>query len=405
MMNLKTEAQRRIQASVRGWQSFWFSPELAYTLGIVRIAFGALMIIWTLWMFRGLSVGMGQRGVIPKPPERPFIWGVFHSFTSDEALLFGWFVLLGAAIALCVGWHSRLAAILVFVLVLSLERRNPAIFNGGDALLRIEALFIALAPCGAALSLDQRRRTGSFFSAQAISPWALRLLQVQLSIVYLSTVVMKLGGETWQNGTAVHYSLNQHDLHSVVASSWITQNLLLSNALTWGTLVIEIALGVLVWNRRWRPWVLAGGVILHLSISMTIQVGFFTWVTFILYLAFIPPERAEAIAKGVQRRLTSRPRGDDAGSESASDHSDDAQPSGADAFHPDLPEFDVSPERISAAFEAVSAKTQAPVEGERELTTASVNGGLTPAATTARAILGDEEPVGRHGRHARHALK
>jgi hypothetical protein len=303
MMNLTTEVQRRGGELVNLWRTFWFRQEPAHTLGLVRIAFGGILVFWTLWMWQGLYAGFGTDGVVPNPPARAFVWGVFHEFTSNQALVIGWFVLLGASIALMVGWHSRLAAVVVFILVMSLERRNPGIFNGGDALLRIESVYMMLAPCGAALSLDQRRRTGSFWSAQQIRPWALRLLQIQLSIVYLSTVVAKLSGETWHNGTAVLYSLNLTDLQTFHLPSFISHNLLLSNVMTWGTLVIEVAIGLLVWNRRCRPWVLLGGVVLHLSISLAIEVGFFTFVTFVLYLAFIPAERAKAVAEGVQSRL------------------------------------------------------------------------------------------------------
>ena len=165
-MNLTAEIRERGQGLVLGWRTFWFRSEAAYTLGVVRIAFGALVIGWTLLLSSDLYLAFGSEGVLPRPPSRAFTWSVFSFYTSDSALLVGWIVLLCAAFALMVGWHSRLAAILVFILILSFERRNPRIFNSGDTVIRIEALFLALAPCGAALSLDQRRRAGSFLSAR-----------------------------------------------------------------------------------------------------------------------------------------------------------------------------------------------------------------------------------------------
>ncbi|MGV0795209.1 HTTM domain-containing protein [Mycolicibacterium sp. XJ1819] len=302
-MNLKSGAQNMGREALQGWRNFWFGPQLAYTLGIVRIAFGALIIGWTLLLSSDLYIAFGTKGIMPQPPPQAYTWGIFNEFSSDTALLIGWIVLLGAAIALTVGWHSRLAAIIVFVLILSFQRRDPLIFNLGDVVIRLEALFLALAPCGAALSLDQRRRDGSFWSAREIRPWALRLMQIQLSIIYISTVIAKTAGETWHNGTAVAYALRQRDLQIIPLPSFLYDNLLILNALTWGTLIIEVAIGVLVWNRRWRPWVLAAGVMLHAGISLTLEVGFFSFAMFILYLAFIPPERAEAIATGAQRRL------------------------------------------------------------------------------------------------------
>jgi hypothetical protein len=426
MMNVKNVVARRAGAALNAWRTFWFRPEPAYTLGIVRIAFGGLLIVWTLWMYQGLYASLGPKGITPRPPNREYVWGVFHLFPSQTALLVGWLVLLAAAVALTVGWHSRIAAVLVFIVIMSMERRNPSIFNGGDALLRIESIFIMLAPCGAALSLDQRRRSGSFWTAQAIRPWALRLLQIQLSIVYLATVVEKLSGDTWHNGTAVMYALHQNDLHALPMPSWFTDNLLLTNALTWGTLVIEVALGILVWNRRCRPWVLGAGVIMHLSISLMIQVGFFTWVTFILYLAFIPPERAEMLVKGAQRRLTelvSRLRrnnkDEDIDSAAVEERPKTAVLNDADSHRvgtgwppaadmsPDPSEptpEPVSPERISAALEAahLGAETAPdPVARAHRLATPPERGRHRPAPAPASA---DPATTGRHG-PSRHAMR
>jgi hypothetical protein len=303
-MSAASKLRARGSGLVTAWRNFWFQPQAAYTLGVVRIAFGALVLCWTLLLSSGLYTAFGDAGVLPKPPAREFTWGVFHTYSSDNALLIGWGILLAAAVALMVGWHSRLAAFLVFVLILSFERANPLIFNAGDTVIRIEALFLALAPCGAALSLDQRRRTGSFWTAQEIRPWPLRLLQIQLSIIYLSTVVAKLAGQTWQNGTAVAYSLRQRDMLVFQPPGWLLDNLLIANVLTWGTLTIEVAIGVLVWKRKWRPWVLAMGVMLHLSISFFLDVGFFSVAMFVLYLAFVPPERVQALVVRIQMRTS-----------------------------------------------------------------------------------------------------
>lgn len=283
------------QALTQAWRGFWFRVEPAYTIGLIRIAFGALVILWAIELKTNLYIRFGTEGVLPRPPSQAYTWSVFELFPSDSALLVGWIVLLVSAITLTVGWHSRLAAILVFILIVSFERRNPWVFNAGDMLLRIEALFIALAPCGAALSLDQRRRTGTFWSAQDRQIWALRLLQIQVSIIYISTVIAKLRGETWQNGTAVSYSLRQYDMLVLPLPDWVAGNLLFMNAMTWGTLVIELSIGLLVWNRRCRPWVLAAGIVLHLSITVTIAVGLFSFAMFILYMAFIPADWVKAI--------------------------------------------------------------------------------------------------------------
>lgn len=270
------------------WNTFWFQPQPMTSLGIIRICFGLIVLVWTLTLLPDLLTFYGPTGVTPEPPSFRYSWGLLHLFPSNQAVLIVWTVMLLAAAALSAGWHSRIAASVVFLCLLSFTRRDPVIINSGDGLLVIEALFLALAPTGAALSLDRRRTTGSFWDAQIRAPWTLRLLQIQMCVIYLTTVQLKLKGETWPDGTAVSYSLRLPDLANLSPPEWIVTQPLLMQAATWGTLALEFALGTLVWNLRLRPWILSAGVMLHLSIHATLTVGFFSFAMFILYLAFIP---------------------------------------------------------------------------------------------------------------------
>jgi hypothetical protein len=87
-------------------------------------------------------------------------------------------------------------------------------------------------------------------------------------------------------------------------------NPLLINVATWGALTVELAIGVLVWNRRLRPWLLLAGVLMHGSIMVMMAVGFFTPAMLVLYLAFVSPERVRAMPQFVRwrRRFDSVPR-------------------------------------------------------------------------------------------------
>lgn len=321
MTAVLARAGRAGRRGADGWHRFWFGVEPAYTVGLIRIAFGVVMTAWTLSLYPALEDLFGPSGVVPRPPTPDFTWSVLRFFPDDRAVFIAWILLLVSSLALTVGWHSRLAAILVFILVISFERRNPFVMNAGDVLLRIEALFIALAPSGAALSLDQRRRAGSFWHAEDRAMWPIRLMQIQVSVIYVSTVVAKLHGETWQDGTAVAYSLRQSDLLFFTTPTWITDTLVISNVLSWCTLAIELAIGLMVWNRRWRPWVLAAGVALHVSILFSMAIGLFSLAVFVLYLAFLPSDRAKALADAAAARLRRRrtPHNDDT-------HRDDRQP-------------------------------------------------------------------------------
>ena len=306
MTKPKSRQRRWPATAVEAWRAFWFRPQPAYTLGLVRMAFGAVAIGWTVSLLPDLYALFGPHGVEPQQPEDAYQWGVFAMWTSDHALLIGWILLLVSSVALTIGWHSRLAGLAVFVLILSFEHRDVWVFNSGDLAVRIEALFLAISPCGAALSLDQVHSTGKFWSAQLRPQWPVRLMQVQLSLIYLASAQAKLNGNAWPQGTAVSYALRLPDTLLLPTPHWFTTSALLINAVTWGTLAVELSVGILVWNRRLRPWVLAAGVVMHTMIMITIAVGFFTLAVFVLYLAFVPPEIVERLprsAKDMARKL------------------------------------------------------------------------------------------------------
>jgi hypothetical protein len=134
------------------------------------------------------------------------------------------------------------------------------------------------------------------------APWALRLAQIQISVIYISTVWEKAGGAGWRDGTAVSYAVRIDEVSRLPVPSFVTGSPLLTELATYGTLAAELAVGVLVWNRAALPWVLSLGVLLHLSIELTLAVGFFSIAIVTLYLAFLSPRRAEQVLRWARDR-------------------------------------------------------------------------------------------------------
>lgn len=299
------------------WSAFWFTPQPAYTLGLVRIGFGVVAIIWTLALLPDLFRVFGTDGAAPIYVRQAYEWSVFAIWSGDTAMRIGWALLLVATLALTVGWHSRIAALVVFVMIYSFNRRAFYIFNAGDTIIIVIALVLALSCCGAALSLDQRRQSGSFWSAQTLAPWPIRLLQIQLTLIYLVSVQAKLSNKPWTDGSAAYYAWRTDGRWSLLpVPEWLAGNAILVNAATWGTLLIELALAILVWNRRCRFWVLAAGVVMHVTMMVTMNVAFFSLAMFVLYLAFVPWETVKNLrtvrqpsAEGASAGTPSSPRG------------------------------------------------------------------------------------------------
>jgi len=239
---------------------------------------GGLVVAWSLVLSADFDSFFGHQGVAVGPRLAPLLSGL----------------LLVGAVCLTIGFRSRLAAAVVLLCVLILYRVNPLVWNTGDALLRYLLLFLALSPAGAALSLDSARRgSGKQWEFPLRSPWALRLVQVQVALMYVVSFTSKLKGPAWRDGTAVSYVLRiGRDQRFAVPSS-ISTSVTWAHVFTWSTLAVEASIPLLVWNRRTRPYVLALGALLHLSIDLTLRTGFFSWIVLASYVAFVPPETAE----------------------------------------------------------------------------------------------------------------
>jgi hypothetical protein len=279
-----------------GWQRFWFAPQSTAPVEVLRIAFGIVATVWMLSLVPVLDPFFGRGGAIPSRDLPLGGWTLFTLVQGSSLIWVLWLAGVLGAVALTVGFRTRLAALVVFVVIMSVTRSAPLAFNAGDGLLRLVALYMVFMPAGSAASVDRwRADPENVWSFPRHAPWALRLAQIQISVIYISTVWEKAGGARWRDGTAASYAVRIGEVSRLPVPSFVTGSPVLAELATFGTLAAELAVGVLVWNRAARPWVLALGVLLHLSIELTLAVGFFSVTIVTLYLAFLPPRRAEQV--------------------------------------------------------------------------------------------------------------
>jgi hypothetical protein len=285
------------------WDDFWLAPEPTSTVAVVRVAYGVLLLAWAATLGPDLSPFFSTSGLLPGGHDLPWSWSLLDAVGSDVVTTVVYGLLVAAAVGLVLGYRTRLAAVVAFVAVISFYRRNPAVFQSGDQALRVFSFYFMFAPAGVALSLDRWRRARDRFWQFPERPvWALRLIQVQLSLIYLFTVWGKVRGTRWNDGTAVSYSLRIGELVRLELPAWLTTSVAVSNVATYTALAIEFAMAVFVWNRRARPWVLTAGVLLHLFIEVTLRVGFFSLTMFLYYLAWLDPQKVRSWLLALARR-------------------------------------------------------------------------------------------------------
>src|SRR4029077_19399283 len=65
----------KMTAIVDRWSTFWFTPAPAYALGLVRMVFGVVAVVWTLALLPVLYRVFGEQGVAPLYPQVEYQWG------------------------------------------------------------------------------------------------------------------------------------------------------------------------------------------------------------------------------------------------------------------------------------------------------------------------------------------
>lgn len=313
-MTPHADVSGRIRRVRGGWEGFWFAPVPTSTLALLRVCFGLVVFAWAVSLAPDLSAFFSSAGILGGQPKAPGVWGILGITPGGGLVIVVYAATLLGSLALAAGMRTRLASVIVFVGLMSFERRNPWVFNSGDGLLRVVAFYMMLAPAGVAFSVDRwRLEQERFWEFPSRAPWAIRLMQIQLSVIYIGGVWAKLQGATWNNGTAVSYALRVSDLAALPVPAFLSHSPVIVNLLTFATLATELGLGILVWNRRLRRPILLLGAAFHVAIGWAIRVGFFSIAMLVLYIAFVDPDwasqkllrlRDRIAARGARRRVS-----------------------------------------------------------------------------------------------------
>jgi hypothetical protein len=201
---------------------FLFTDEGLYLTEMARKNYGAKL--KTAWdpeygfeNFRGfLSVFESRWTILHVRSDPTFVWSIYA-------------VMLASAVAMTLGWRTRITTILTWLLVNQIYDYSPIFYAGGDTVLRVMLFLGVFMRWGEAYSLDTwRRRRKAILGGATIVPalrkipaWPLRLMMLQLSIIYCATGLLKSGG-TWWAGTAMYYAMNLDHFYRVPASYVVT---------------------------------------------------------------------------------------------------------------------------------------------------------------------------------------
>ncbi|WP_435094572.1 HTTM domain-containing protein [Halorubrum sp. N11] len=303
----------------------WLSAAFAARVGIdlralaaFRIGLGALLLADLVRRSRSVTAFYTDDGVLPR---RAFFsdYAASHSLHAlvgepwAVALLFG---VAGAfALALLVGYRTRLVTVVSWLLLLSLHARNPMVLNAGDSLLRMLLFWSVFLPLGARWSVDAVRRADARTGTEAgvgsatpgpggpaVATVATMALLLQMLLMYLTNAVHKRGGDLWMSGEAVVYVM-QADHFTYLLGNHIAEfsGLLRAFTVLWLVLLFASPLLLLLTGIP-RAAVASLFVGMHLGMLVTMPIGLFPVVVIVGFIPFFQTPVWDA-AEGAVARL------------------------------------------------------------------------------------------------------
>jgi hypothetical protein len=129
--------------------------------------------------------------------------------------------------------------------------------------------------------------------------WALRLIMVQVAIVYFWAAISKCNA-TWWSGTVMSQQITGTARDLIVKAGGFS-------VVAPITILSEFSLSALFWHRRGWPIALAIGIPLHIGIIISgLEVGVFAWLMLALYIFLVPDRLMQRLR--LPRFLTATPR-------------------------------------------------------------------------------------------------
>lgn len=208
--------------------------------------------------------------------------------TFTQVLLFA--VAMLFALCFLVGYRTRLVTIISWVLLISLQNRNPLILQGGDQLLRVLMFWAMFLPLGARYSIDasldrSQHKQNPYYSAATFA------LLVQVMCLYFFTALLKTDPAWIPDGRAVALALHI-DHFATRAGVWLRDLTAVTQGLTYYVWILELLAPVIMFfpvrHVQARLIGLALLATLHLGFFVFLEIGFFPFVDWVALTAFLP---------------------------------------------------------------------------------------------------------------------
>jgi hypothetical protein len=250
------------------------------TLAVFRVFVGLLIIADLLLRARSFSRFYTDSGVTPRwlamamSHENAFS---FYHLSTDPAVIGALFVVQGLiALQLILGYKTRIATVLSFLFVISLDHHNPLVLSHADVLFRLLVFWAIFLPLGERWSVDavHRNREPREYVVNA----ATALILLQMVYMYVYNGYHKSQSELWTSGEATILIMGLDNTTYFLGEFMRNfPTLLQYGGLTWYYMLVFGWLLVLLQGRT-RMLLVAMFMAGHASFIFTVRIGAFSFV-------------------------------------------------------------------------------------------------------------------------------
>ena len=271
-----------------------FSVDLR-SLAITRIAFAIVILADLIIRSRFLKDFYTDEGVISLFALKNIYEGNYytsiHALSGDYYFqLFLFLIAVIFAFLLLIGFFTRIATIVSWALLVSLNLRNPLLLQGGDIIFRCLLFWAIFIPWGQRFSVD------SYFNKIKIEknfifsiPAAIFILQILF--MYFFTGLLKTGDPWRKDFTAIYYTLSIEHF-SFLLGPYIYEFPKLMKGLTFSIIWIELLGPFLLLipyrNSLFRYVLIFLLITFQLGLALTLKIGLFPWMSIASLLILLP---------------------------------------------------------------------------------------------------------------------
>ena len=274
------------------------------SLALLRVIYGVLLFLDNLVRWTDIVPFYSEYGALPRRYLLEYgsndYWFSLHMVTGSIVWTHFLFLIQAlATLALILGWHTRWATLVSWLLLISIHARNPMVLNGGDIYLRCILFWMLFLPTGHRWSMDAKQGRGDHYSwmtsikGNSIFGMSALVVLLQICYVYWFAALPKTDPAWTVTYTASEIALTLDQFITPIGLFF--RDSLSSEQLATLTFLV-------IWWEAWGPFFLwfpfdrgqvriigiFGFTALHAGFGGMMELGFFAWTGALTPFVLLP---------------------------------------------------------------------------------------------------------------------